>query len=138
MPYVDSGGLGLFYTESGSGPPVLWHTGGCGDSTMWERAGYIAGLPGYRHILFDHRAHGRSQAPPDMAGHRMSCYVDDVIAVLNDAGIKQSVLIGYSFGAHVGYAAAAAHPGRLAGLVGLDSVPIPPSSPMPSARARPR
>jgi pimeloyl-ACP methyl ester carboxylesterase len=69
MPYVGSGGLRLFYTESGDGLPVLWHTGGCGDSTMWERAGYIAGLRGY--------------------------------------------------------AVAAAHPERLAGLVGLDSVPDP-------------
>ena len=123
MPYVDSGGLRLFYTQSGAGLPVLWHTGGCGDSTMWHRAGYITGLPGYRHILFDHRGHGRSQAPPSMTGHHMSRYVDDVVAVLDDAGIGRAVLVGYSLGARIGYAVAAAHPGRLAGLVGLDSVP---------------
>jgi len=46
MTYVDSGGLRLFYSDSGSGPPVLWHTGGCGDSTMWQTAGYVTGLPG--------------------------------------------------------------------------------------------
>jgi pimeloyl-ACP methyl ester carboxylesterase len=125
MTYVVSGGLRLFYTESGGGLPVLWHTGGCGDSTMWERAGYIAGLRGYRHILFDHRGHGRSQAPPGMAGHHMSRYVDDVVAVLDDAGIGRAVVIGYSLGARVAYAVAAAHPERLAGLVGLDSVPDP-------------
>ena len=62
MPYVDSGGLRVYYTETGSGLPVLWHTGGCGDARMWQRAGYIEGLPGYRHILFDHRGHGRGQA----------------------------------------------------------------------------
>jgi len=27
MPYADSGGLRLFYTETGAGPAVLWHTG---------------------------------------------------------------------------------------------------------------
>ena len=69
MPYVDSGGVRVFYTETGSGLTVLWHTGGCGDARMWQRAGYIEGLPGYRHILFDHRGHGRSQAPEGMAGH---------------------------------------------------------------------
>ena len=42
-------GLRLFYSGSGTGSPVLWHTGGCGDSTMWRTAGYIAALPGYRH-----------------------------------------------------------------------------------------
>ena len=86
MPYVDSGGLAVYYTETGSGPPVLWHTGGCGDATMWQRAGYLEGLPGYRHILFDHRGHGRSQAPQGMAGHHMRCYVADVIAVLTTRG----------------------------------------------------
>ena len=86
VPYVESGALRLFYAVSGSGLPLLWHTGGCGDSTMWETTGYVRALPGYRHILFDHRAHGRSNAPPTIAGHRMSCYVDDVLAVLDDAG----------------------------------------------------
>jgi pimeloyl-ACP methyl ester carboxylesterase len=123
MPFVDSGGLSLFYSESGAGLPVLWHTGGCGDGTMWERAGYISGLPGYRHLMFDHRGHGRSQAPAGTEGHHMDRYVEDVIAVLDDAGAERAVFVGYSMGACVGYAVAAAHPGRLAGLVGLDSVP---------------
>jgi pimeloyl-ACP methyl ester carboxylesterase len=129
MPYLHSGGLRLFYAVSGSGPPVLWHTGGCGDATMWETAGYIAALPGYRHILLDHRGHGRSEAPPTIAGHHMSCYADDVIAVLDDAGAGRAVLIGYSLGARVGYAVAASHPGRLAGLVALDSIPDPAEQP---------
>ena len=129
MPYVNSGGLRLYYGVSGSGPPVLWHTGGCGDSTMWETAGYIAALPGYRHILFDHRGHGRSDAPPTVAGHQMSYYVDDVIAVLNDAGIERALLVGYSLGARVAYAVAASHPGRLGGMIGLDSVPGPAEQP---------
>jgi pimeloyl-ACP methyl ester carboxylesterase len=129
LPDVDSGGLRIFYTETGAGLPVLWHTGGCGDATMWQRAGYIEGLPGYRHILFDHRGHGRSQAPDGMAGHHMSCYVADVVAVLDDAGIERAAMIGYSQGARVGYAVAAAHPERLAGLVGLDSVPGPEEQP---------
>lgn len=129
MPYVDSGGLRLYYGVSGSGPPVLWHTGGCGDSTMWETAGYIAALPGYRHILFDHRGHGRSDAPPAIEGHQMSCYVDDVIAVLDDAGIERAMLVGYSMGGRVAYAVAASHPERLGGIIGLDSVPDPAEEP---------
>ena len=129
MTYVDSGGLRLFYSDSGSGPPVLWHTGGCGDSTMWQTAGYVTGLPGYRHLLFDHRGHGRSAAPATMTGHQMSCYVDDVITVLDDAGVRSAVMIGYSMGARVGYAVAAAYPQRLAGIVGLDSVPNPAREP---------
>jgi pimeloyl-ACP methyl ester carboxylesterase len=129
MPYIDSGGLRLFYEETGAGLPVLWHTGGCGDSTMWQRAGYLASLPGYRHVLFDHRGHGRSAAPAGTDGHHMDRYVEDVVAVLDDARISQAVMVGYSLGARIGYAVAAAHPARLAGLVALDSVPGPDEDP---------
>jgi pimeloyl-ACP methyl ester carboxylesterase len=59
----------------------------------------------------------------------MSCYVDDVIAVLDDAGVRRAVMIGYSMGGEVSYAVAAAHPERLAGIVGLDSVPDPAEQP---------
>ena len=55
--------------------------------------------------------------------------VDDVIAVLDDADVGRVVMIGYSLGARVGYAVAATHSGRLAGLVGLDSVPDPAAEP---------
>jgi pimeloyl-ACP methyl ester carboxylesterase len=129
MTYVDSGGLRLFYSDSGTGPPLLWHTGGCGDGTMWRTAGYIDALPGYRHLLFDHRGHGRSGAPATIDGHHMSRYVEDVIAVLDDACVRRAVLIGYSQGARVAYAVAATHPDRLAGIVGLDSVPDPAERP---------
>jgi len=129
MTYVDSGGLRLFYSGSGTGPPVLWHTGSCGDGTMWRTAGYIAALPGYRHLLFDHRGHGRSAAPATIDGHHMSRYVEDVIAVLDDAGARRAAMIGYSQGARVAYAVAEAHPDRLAGIAGLDSVPDPAERP---------
>jgi pimeloyl-ACP methyl ester carboxylesterase len=65
---------------------------------MWERAGYIAALPGYRHILFGHRGHGRSQAPAAMPGHHMSRYVDDVVAVLDDDEVGRAVLVAIRWG----------------------------------------
>jgi len=129
MAEVTSGGLPIWYTITGDGPPVLWHTGGCGDSTMWQTAGYIEALPGYRHVLLDHRGHGRSGAPADLAGHGMDRYVQDVIAVLRDASIDRVVVVGYSLGARVGYAVAAAHLPRLAGIIGIDSIPNPASKP---------
>lgn len=72
-----------------------------------------------------HRGHGRSDAPAGMAGHHMSWYVDDVIAVLDHAGISRAAMVGYSLGARVAYAVAATLPERLSGVVGLDSVSRP-------------
>lgn len=121
--------LRIHYRVVGDGPPVLWHTGGCGDGDMWELAGYLGGLPGYRHVLMDHRGRGRSEAPVDLGGHHMSRYVADAVAVLDDVGADRAVFVGYSFGARVGFAVAQAAPGRLTGLVALDSFPDPADSP---------
>jgi pimeloyl-ACP methyl ester carboxylesterase len=124
MPEVKTDLL-IRYRVLGEGPPVLWHTGGCGDGRMWELAGYIDGVPGYAHVLMDHRGHGESESPPDLAGHHMERYVDDVVAVLDDVGAEKAAFVGYSLGARVGYAVAMAHPDRLRGLVALDSLPEP-------------
>jgi pimeloyl-ACP methyl ester carboxylesterase len=121
--------LRIHYRVVGDGPPVLWHTGGCGDGQMWELAGYLDALPGYTHVLMDHRGRGRSEAPTDMAGHHMSCYVADALAVLDDVGADRAAFVGYSFGAHVGFAVALSAPRRVAGLVALDSFPDPTVSP---------
>lgn len=123
MPFATRQGVRLHYSVAGEGPPVLWHTGGCGDGTMWERAGYLAALPGFTHVLFDHRGHGRSDCPPDIARQPMAVYVDDVIAVLDDAGISRAALVGYSQGARTAYAVAMQHSDRVSAVVGIDSVP---------------
>jgi pimeloyl-ACP methyl ester carboxylesterase len=128
MPYALSD-VRLHYTDSGDGPAILWHTGGCGDGSMWETAGYISGLPGYRHVLLDHRGHGSSEMPTGSKAHEMSAYVDDVIAVLDAARIERAVMVGYSSGARVAYCSATRHPDRFVAIVGLDSVPEPGEDP---------
>jgi pimeloyl-ACP methyl ester carboxylesterase len=128
MPHVLTD-LRIHYRVVGDGPPVLWHTGGCGDGDMWELAGYLAGLPGYTHLLIDHRGRGGSDAPAAPAGHHMARYVADAVAVLDGVGADRAAFVGYSFGAHVGFATALLVPGRLTGLVALDSFPDPTDSP---------
>lgn len=123
MPNVEGRDVELWYEDRGRGLAVLWHTGGCGDHTMWERAGYLDAFAGRRHLLFDHRGHGRSGAPTSPDGYAMAQHVADVVAVLDDAGVERSAFVGYSLGARVGLAVAMAYPERLSALVALDSVP---------------
>src|SRR3954469_12623532 len=119
----------IHYDVVGEGPPVLWHTGGCGDRRMWRLAVYLEALPGYAHLLIDHRGRGRSEAPADASGHIMTSYVTDALAVLDDVGADRAAFVGYSFGARVGFALAQSAPERLSGLVALDSFPDPTISP---------
>jgi pimeloyl-ACP methyl ester carboxylesterase len=125
MPTVTREGVRLYYSDTGAGPPVFFHTGGGGDGTMWKTAGYLDALPGRRHVLFDHRGHGRSDQPQGLDAHRIDEYVQDVIAVLDSAGIDQAAMIGYSDGARVVYALAARHPRRVAAIVGIGGVAHP-------------
>ena len=125
MPDLTRDGVTLHWEERGSGPAVFWHTGGGGDGSMWETAGYLDALPGRRHLLFDHRGHGRSGKPTQLEAHRLQEYVADAIAVLDETGVDAATLVGYSAGAIVVYAMAAAHPDRVSAVVGIGGVAHP-------------
>ena len=66
MPYVSRAGVRLHYADAGSGPVVLLHTGGGGDGRMWDLAGYVTALAGYRLLLL----HRREGDPPRRRSRR--------------------------------------------------------------------
>jgi pimeloyl-ACP methyl ester carboxylesterase len=125
MPTIRRGDVDLYYTDSGAGPVVLLHTGGCGDGRMWDRAGYPIELAGYRILNLDHRGHGRSGKPVSLSAHRLTEYAADVIAVLDAARADRASVIGYSAGASVAYATAAASPDRIGAVIGIGAVGPP-------------
>jgi pimeloyl-ACP methyl ester carboxylesterase len=118
MAIVTSGGVDIHYETEGVGPAVVLHTGAGGDLNIWRYAGYVAGLDGFRTILIDQRGRGESGRPPTVDAHRMEHYVEDVVAVLDDAGVKSAAFWGYSNGVLVGIAFGGTHPTRLTALLG--------------------
>jgi len=125
MPTLRRDGVELHYESVGSGPAVVLHTGGAGSGRMWRDGGYVERLAGFRLILFDHRGRGRSSRPAGVEAHRLDDYVADVGALADAIGVERYGFVGYSFGALVGLALAAADP-RLDGLVALGCVFDPP------------
>ena len=122
MPQVDSSGVRIHFEVKGDGFPVVLHTGGGGDGTMWKQAGYVEGLNGFRSIMIDHRGHGRSDKPAGLDNHLMERYVSDVIAVLDSLGIERAAFWGYSSGCWVGYALAATRPERVEALIASGAI----------------
>jgi pimeloyl-ACP methyl ester carboxylesterase len=122
MPYISNGAVRLHYEVVGAGRPIILHTGGGGDGGMWRDGGYLEGLAGFQCILFDHRGHGRSEKPETLEGYHMERFVEDVVAVLDSLGLARVAFWGYSDGARVGYALAAAHPERVVGLVASGAI----------------
>lgn len=123
MPTTVRNRIHLYFEETGDGIPILYHTGGGGDGRMWTHAGYTHAFPGCRHILMDHRGHGRSDSPTSLEDHGIDEYVEDLVAVLDAADVDRSIAIGYSGGARVAIAAAAAHPDRFLALACIGYVP---------------
>jgi lipase len=72
----------------------------------------------------DLRGRGHSSTLPGPYG--IAAHLADLIAVLDDAGVEQAVVVGHSLGAFVAAGLAAEHPERVAAVVLLDGgLPAP-------------
>jgi len=129
MPFAERAGVRIHYRDEGTGFPLVLHTGGAGDGTMWDEAGYTRRLGGFRLLVMDHRGRGRSSRVEDLAGHLRAEYAHDVVAVADAAGVERFAFTGYSMGAAIGYRLAAAHPGRVSALVAIGGAADPPDEP---------
>jgi 3-oxoadipate enol-lactonase len=91
----------------GSGPGLVFIHAGVADSRMWD-AELAAFADRFRVVRFDLRGFGRSPMVPGPFA-----YHDDVVAVMDAAGLSTATLVGCSFGANVAIDACLAHPDRV-------------------------
>jgi pimeloyl-ACP methyl ester carboxylesterase len=129
MPFAERAGVRIHYRDEGTGLPLVLHTGGAGDGTMWDGAGYTGRLGGFRLLVIDHRGRGQSSRVQSLAGHARAEYAQDVVAVADAAGAERFAFAGYSMGAAVGYRLAAAYPDRVSMLVAIGGAADPPGEP---------
>ena len=104
----------LHQTREGRGPlVVLSHALGC-DSSLWD--GVVAELKDrYTLLRYDHRGHGRSEAP---AGpYTLEMLADDAARVISEACEGPVAFVGLSLGGMTGQALAVQYPKRVSRLV---------------------
>ena len=76
-------------------------------ATFWYERGYVAALkPKYRLVLIDARGHGQSDKPHDPPSYTPEKFASDIVAVLDDLGMKTATYWGYSMGGRMGFALA--------------------------------
>ncbi len=95
-------GTRLVWHEMGTGRPLLLLHGFISDSvTNWITYGAAAHLAaaGFRCIMPDLRAHGRSDKPHDPAAYPPDILADDQFDLIAHLGLKDYDLAGYSLGA---------------------------------------
>lgn len=81
---------------------VLIHGYGASVVTNWRMSGCIDALAAhYRVIALDLRGHGRSEKPLHASAYSTAQMAEDVLAVLDEEGIQQARIAGYSMGGMV-------------------------------------
>jgi pimeloyl-ACP methyl ester carboxylesterase len=121
MPQTfDSDGVPIAFIDEGEGlPTLLIHGFGSNYRVNWVSTSWTRDLltVGRRVIAFDNRGHGESGKPHDPAAYRMEIMAGDARRLLDDLGVEQADVIGYSMGARIAASLALAHPDRVRSAV---------------------
>ncbi|WP_395310544.1 alpha/beta hydrolase [Mycobacterium sp. AMU20-3851] len=119
----------LYYVRVGrkSAHPVVVIPGGPGLASVAPYRAFRrhAAAAGYDVIMVEHRGVGLSRHDDDGAdlppgAITVKQVVDDIAAVLDDAGVQTAHIYGSSYGSYIAAGVGVRHPGRVAGMV-LDS-----------------
>jgi pimeloyl-ACP methyl ester carboxylesterase len=78
---------------------------------------------GLRVISWNHRGVGRSDRPEDEDRVGVDAFVEDAIAILDDAGVDRCVVAGWSIGVNTAFELAVRHPERVTGIFAVAGVP---------------
>ena len=116
--YADVNGVHLYYERHGSGRPIVLLHGGLGSGEMF---GPILPILAANHevILPDLQGHGRTadiDRPIDMRD-----MADDIVALIDQLGLEQPDLIGYSLGGGVAMHVAFRYPEKIRKLVSVSA-----------------
>jgi pimeloyl-ACP methyl ester carboxylesterase len=109
----------LGFGHLGAGDPVLLvHGFGSSREQNWKSTGWYRSLTeaGHAVVAMDCRGHGQSDKPHDEASYGHACMAEDVIAVLDAAGLDAAHLVGYSMGGFIGIRVLAGFASRVRSL----------------------
>lgn len=128
MSYLDrQDGTRIWYQKVGPasgdpGLPVVLSHGFGASAEMWLPN--VAALAAGREVItWDLRGHGKTQCPLDQSLYTAAACVEDLAALLDDAGVGRAVIGGLSLGGYLSLAFCLAHPERVAALVLADTGP---------------
>lgn len=119
-------GTRIAFETMGTGDPVVLLHGFTDSRHSWRETGHVDALvaAGRQAILIDCRGHGDSGKPHDPAAYGPKHRVADMLAVLDQLGIRRADLIGYSMGGVIALMAALLMPGRVGALAVIGAHPF--------------
>jgi pimeloyl-ACP methyl ester carboxylesterase len=93
---VTADGTELYVKDWGSGPAVVLIHGWPLSADSWDDQSLALADAGFRAISYDRRGFGRSTQP--WSGYDYDTLADDLSAVMEQTGVQESVLVGFSMG----------------------------------------
>jgi pimeloyl-ACP methyl ester carboxylesterase len=109
----------IHHVESGEGRPIiLVHGWGADITRNWIETGWIAALEPHRRVIaIDSRGHGRSEKPRLQQAYGYRPMGQDVLQVMDELGVEQADLFGYSMGAFIAVALLGSHRDRFTSVI---------------------
>ena len=123
-------GIDLALHEAGSGPAVLFSHGFPELGFSWRHQLPAVTAAGFRALAPDQRGYGASDAPDAIPAYDIHHLCGDLVGLLDALEIERAVFVGHDWGGFVAWAMPVLHPGRTAGVVGVNT-PLLPRSPIP-------
>lgn len=121
-PVVSADGTRLqAWTNDAEGPTVLLCNGLGTNPFAWPAL--LRKDCGVRVVSWNHRGVGESEKPKDPNRVDIDAFVEDAVAVLDDADVDACVVAGWSIGVNTEFQLAVDHPHRVTGLFAVAGVP---------------
>jgi pimeloyl-ACP methyl ester carboxylesterase len=118
---VADDGVKIVCEVTGAGDTALiFLHGWCGDRAYWKNQVDVF-AKNYRVVTLDQAGHGESGK--DRKEWTVNSLADDVAAVVKKVDLKRVILIGHSMGGPVALLAAKKLPGKVVGVIGVDTLP---------------
>jgi pimeloyl-ACP methyl ester carboxylesterase len=109
--YVTHDGARIWFSAYGAGSTIILLHGGLANSEYWGDQVPALVAAGHRVILIDSRGHGRSSR--DARPYTYELMASDVVAVMDQLGLPNASVVGWSDGAIIGLVMALKYPDRL-------------------------
>lgn len=127
--YAQVNGIRLAWFEQGSGVPVVMCHGFPELGYAWRHQVPALATAGFRAIAPDQRGYGFTERPDAIDSYDIRHLTGDLVGLLDHLKIEKAVFVGHDWGGMVAWAMPLLHPGRVAGVIGVNT-PFLPRAPM--------
>ncbi len=140
VQYADVNGVRMAYYEAGPrrGTPVVFCHGFPELAFSWRHQLKALEAAGRWGIAPDQRGYGLTSRPGPVEAYDMAELTGDMVGLLDHLGVEKAIFCGHDWGGIVVWRMPLHHPGRVAGVIGLNTpfMARPPADPIEIMRRR--